>query len=212
MQHNQQGVSGPGIKPSIATNPVDRRTIHKAVTWWDHIRAPVLCANTRIGSLRNNSTTFTKTLNFLLVLYLVFCFVFLFLFILWVFSALLTLPSLFSYFPIPTPSLSLLFLCYNPLFSFPTTLPAPSHPLSPLSSPPFPSPPNHSPHYCSLLHILHPLTSLMYQLYTTPAPSNPWHKHPPLQEKYIQTCTRATKPNSPHTTSPTHPHLFLCLF
>jgi hypothetical protein len=30
------------------------------------------------------------------------------------------------------PSVSLLFLCYNPLFSLPTSLSAPSHPLSPL--------------------------------------------------------------------------------
>jgi hypothetical protein len=54
-----------------------------------------------------------------------------------------------------------------------------------------------------------PLTSLLYQLYTTPAPCNPWHKHPPLQQqKYTQTHARATKPSSSHNSSPTHPPLF----
>jgi hypothetical protein len=30
-----------------------------------------------------------------------------------------------------------------------------------------------SPHYPFLLHTHHPLTSLLFQLYTVPAPSNP---------------------------------------
>jgi hypothetical protein len=30
----------------------------------------------------------------------------------------------------------------------------------------------------SLLHIYHPLSSLLYQPYTPPALCNPWHKHP----------------------------------
>jgi hypothetical protein len=70
-----------------------------------------------------------------------------------------------------TPSLSLLLLCYNPLFSFPTTLSAPFHPISP---PAFNYLfPNLSPHYPSLLHTHHLLTNLLYQLYTTPTPAIP---------------------------------------
>jgi hypothetical protein len=99
------------------------------------------------------------------------------------------------------PLLSLLFLCYNMLFSFPTTVSAPSHwlchPVSP-SSPILPQPVTTLP---SLQHTHHLLISLLYQLYTIPAPCNPWHKHPPLQQKYTQTCTKATKPSSPYTSS-----------
>jgi hypothetical protein len=52
----------------------------------------------------------------------------------------------------------------------------------------------------SLLHKHNLLTSLLYQLYTTPC--NPWHKHLTLQ----QTHTRATKPSRPYTLPPlTHP-------
>jgi hypothetical protein len=46
-------------------------------------------------------------------------------------------------------------------------------------------------------------------LYTTPTPCNPWHNYPTLQQqKYTQTHIRATKPSSPHITSPTHPPHF----
>jgi hypothetical protein len=76
----------------------------------------------------------------------------------------------------------------------------------PSSTPLWPSP-NLSPHYLSLLHTYHLLTSLEYKLYTTPALCNPWHKHPPLlQQKYTQTHTRVTKPSSPIPLNPpTHP-------
>jgi hypothetical protein len=63
--------------------------------------------------------------------------------------------------------------------------------------------------YLSLLHTHHLLTNLLYQFYTTTTPYNPWHKHPTLQQKYTQTHTRATKPSSPHITSPTHTLHFL---
>jgi hypothetical protein len=55
--------------------------------------------------------------------------------------------------------------------------------------------PNLSPNCPSLLHTYHLLTSLLYQLYISPATWNPWHKHPPLQEKYPQTHTKAIKPS-----------------
>jgi hypothetical protein len=42
-----------------------------------------------------------------------------------------------------------------------------------LSSPPPPIHHNLSPHYPSLLHIHHPLTSLLYQLYTHQSPEIP---------------------------------------
>jgi hypothetical protein len=67
----------------------------------------------------------------------------------------------------------LLFLCYSPLFSLTTTLCTPSHPLSPCIYFPLLSFPNLTPHYPFLLHTHHPLTSLLYQLYTTLAPCNP---------------------------------------
>jgi hypothetical protein len=86
-----------------------------------------------------------------------------------------------------------------------------SCPFSSTLSPIFTSPlssPNLSPHYLFLLHMHDPLTSLLYQLYTSPAFWNPWQKHPSLQQKYTQTHTRATKPSSPHFSSSTHPSLF----
>jgi hypothetical protein len=75
--------------------------------------------------------------------------------------------------PFLSSSLSLLLLYGNPLFFLPITLLAPSHPISLLSSssPPIllqplstlPLPPTHSPL----------LTTLLYQMHTTPAPINP---------------------------------------
>jgi hypothetical protein len=56
-----------------------------------------------------------------------------------------------------------------------------------------------SPHYPFLLHTHHPLTSLLFQLYTVPAPSNPWHcsnRNTPKHEKGHET-------HSPRTTLPT---------
>jgi hypothetical protein len=52
----------------------------------------------------------------------------------------------------------------------------------------------------------------VYQLYTSPAPCNPLHKHPQLQHKYTQTHTRATKLSNPQTSSPNQPPLFLSPF
>jgi hypothetical protein len=56
----------------------------------------------------------------------------------------------------------------------------------------------------SILHTHHLLTRLLYELYTPLAPCNPWHQHPTLeQQKYTEMHTRATKPSSPHISSPT---------
>jgi hypothetical protein len=59
------------------------------------------------------------------------------------------------------PSLSVIFLCYNPLFSPPTTLSAPSYPLSPHLHFPLLSFPSLLQHYSSLLLIHNLLTSLL---------------------------------------------------
>jgi hypothetical protein len=85
------------------------------------------------------------------------------------FPVLLALPSLFSY--------PYSYLLHFPTFSCATIHALPpnysfypfSSTLSP-SSPPCPILPNLSSHYLSLLHTQHALTSLLYQLYTTPAP------------------------------------------
>jgi hypothetical protein len=78
--------------------------------------------------------------------------------------------------------------------------------LSPCPHVPLPFSLNLSPDYPSFLHTHHPLTNLLYQLYTTPNPC----KHPPLQQqKYTQTHTRTTKLRSRCPTSPTHPPHFL---
>jgi hypothetical protein len=92
----------------------------------------------------------------------------------------------------------------NNLFCpFSPTLSPCSHLLSPFSL-------NLPPDYSSLLYTHHALTNLVYQIYTTPTPCNPWHKHPLLQQqKYTQTHTRTTKMSSPCTASLTHPLQFL---
>jgi hypothetical protein len=92
-------------------------------------------------------------LNFLLLLYLVGFFFYIINFTITIFLSLF-LP----------PSLSLLFPCYYPLFSLPATLSALSHPLYPCLHLLLISFPNLSPHYPSLLHTYHPLTSLLYQI------------------------------------------------
>jgi hypothetical protein len=109
--------------------------------------------------------------------------------------------------PILTPSFSLLLLCYNPLFSFSTTLSAPSYLLSSLAFT-FPSyspltchhtnPPSYTftnccPDYCTNF------TQLQ-----TPAIRDTLQ-----QQIYTQTHPRATKPINLHITSPTHPPYFL---
>jgi hypothetical protein len=91
-----------------------------------------LNANTSIGHLRNYSGTFIKRLNLLWFLNMVFLFFFLFPFYSCITISIITiLLSLFWPF-----SLSLL-LYYKPLFSLPTTLSAPSHPLFPVFTSPF---------------------------------------------------------------------------
>jgi hypothetical protein len=106
------------------------------------------------------------------------------------------------------PSLSFLLLCYTHCFpSQLLFLPLLIHSL------PLPSPPPYILHQPvtrlpSLLYTHHLLTNLLCQLYTTPTPCNPWHKHPAVQQKYTQTHPRATKPRSPYTTSSTHPPHF----
>jgi hypothetical protein len=122
-----------------------------------------LDANTRFGSLRNNSRTFTNRLSFLL--FCTWCS--------WVFSILLTSSSLFSYPYSYSPSFSLnscaKIHCSTSqllfLILFIHSLPCLHLPLL--------SFPNLSPHYPSLLRTHHLLTSLLYKLYTTPAPCNP---------------------------------------
>jgi hypothetical protein len=165
-----------------------------------------LYANTRIICLRNNSRTFTKKLNFLLSLFLFVVFVF---FCVWIFfSVLLTSPTLFSYsysYPLTFPLVpALQSIVLSPNYSF-----CPFSPTLSLSSPPSPTPCNLLPHDPSLLHIHHLLTSLLYHLYTTPAPCNPSQKHPPLQQqKYTQTHTRTTKPSSSHASFSIHTLFF----
>jgi hypothetical protein len=165
--------------------------------------------NTRIGHLRNSSRNFTKkNLNFLLLLDLVGLFVCGGGCVWFTISVLLTSPVVFSYLCSYFPSLLLTFPPFPVLQSI--VLPsnnfsAPSNPLTPPVFTSFSYPPNLSPHYPSLLHIHHLLTSLLYKQYTTPVPWNPWHKQPPLQQKkYTPKYTRVTKTSSPHTNSPTH--------
>jgi hypothetical protein len=93
--------------------------------------------------------------------------------------------------------------------TFGPTFPSTSHPLFPLSSTSLPITPNLSPLYPSFLHTCHLLTSLLYQLHTTPIPCNPWCKHLPLQQqKYTQTHMRTTKSSNPHNSQPTLSLLF----
>jgi hypothetical protein len=79
------------------------------------------------------------------------------------------------------PSLSLLFLCYNPLFSLPNTLSAHSHPIThPMfNSPSYPSP------ICQ--HTTSPTHSPPTDWPTVPTVHNPSHlqsltQHPLLQQ------------------------------
>jgi hypothetical protein len=99
-----------------------------------------LYASNRIGYIRKNSRTFTKILNVLWFLNLVFSIMFLSFFNFnFYYSCIInfSITILLSLF-LPS-SLSLLFLCYNPLFALPTTLSATSYPLFSLSSPPSPT-------------------------------------------------------------------------
>jgi hypothetical protein len=95
-----------------------------------------LYANIRIRNLCNNSRIFNKRLNFLWFLNLVFFIVFLFFYFYFYYFCIINftitiLSPLLLFLP---SSLSHQFLCYNPLFSLPTTLSSPSQ-LFPLSSP-----------------------------------------------------------------------------
>jgi hypothetical protein len=150
-----------------------------------------LNTSTSIGHLRNNSRTSINRLNFLWFLNLVFI-VLSFFFI----PVLLTPSSLFSYpysYPLHSPFSSATTHCSLSQLLF---LPPLIHSFFCLHLP-FPSSSNLSPYCPSLLHIHHLLTSLLYQLHTTPAPCNPLHKPPPLQQqKYTQRHIRATKPSS----------------
>jgi hypothetical protein len=88
------------------------------------------------------------------------------------------------------------------LFSFPTTLSAPSHPLSPHAF----TYPSHPPPTCyhTTLPPTHSATNILYQLYTTPNPCNPlWCKNPtPQQQKYTQTHTEPQNPANPTSLPP----------
>jgi hypothetical protein len=110
-----------------------------------------------------------------------------------IFSSLLT-----------SPSFSLLLLCENPLHSFLMTLCAPSHPLLT----PACTLPSHSPPTChQTIPPSYTLTTCWptyYTKFTQPQPptipdTSTLHYN---NRKNTQTHTRATKPSSPHTTSP----------
>jgi hypothetical protein len=145
---------------------------HKPVTWWDHMRAPACMPIPGINAYGIIPEHLPKDWTFCWSCTWCFCCFFFFCIIYFTVSTFL---SLFLSLP-----LSLLFLCHNPLFSLPTIISAPSHPLSPCLHLSLLPSPNLSPHYPSLLHTHHLLTRLLYQLYKTPAPYNPWQKHPPL--------------------------------
>jgi hypothetical protein len=121
---------------------VDRRTKHyyKPGTWWDHVRAsaymsiPGLDAGrvTRELKLRLKfycswTWWFLIVFFFSFVCYIIMSFLFLFLFLFSFFFLYYQLHHHYLLIPILTPSLSLLLLCYNPLFCFPTTLSASSY-------------------------------------------------------------------------------------
>jgi hypothetical protein len=116
-----------------------------------------LYADTRIGCQRNNSRTFTKQTEILVVVVPGGCFS----------SVLLTSPSPFSYpcsYPFYFPSFSSATIRYSPSQLFFLPLLINSFPILHLSLLSFL---NQSPHYHSLLNIHHPLTSLMNH-YTKP--------------------------------------------
>jgi hypothetical protein len=70
----------------------------------------------------------------------------------------------------------------------------------------FPScPPPACHHTTPPSYTLTTVTSLLYRLYTSPAPCNPWRKHPPWQQKYWDT-QRLHNPAAHITLPPlTHP-------
>jgi hypothetical protein len=133
-----------------------------------------LNTNTRIGHLRNNSRTFINRLHFLWFLNLVFllCFLFfvlfLFLFLYYQLHHHYSIIHILTLFILPRSPSQLHFLLI--LYSFNCL-----HLILPSSS-------NPSLYYPCLLHTHHMLISLPYQLHTTPAPCNLWHKHPLLQQ------------------------------
>jgi hypothetical protein len=146
---------------------------HKPVTWLvKPYQSFCVYANTRIGHLRNNSRTFTKRLIFLWFMNLVFSYCASFLNFNFYYSYIINfmITILLSLF-LPS-SLSLCLLCCNPLFSLLTNLSAPSHPLFPIFNfSPLLPPTCHHTTPPSYTH--NPLTSLLYLLYTNPAPCNP---------------------------------------
>jgi hypothetical protein len=169
-----------------------------------------LNTNSRIEHLRNNSRTFINRLNwsrFLNLGFFFFIVFFLFSFFLSLFILLLLIPSSLLSYPHSHTLHFLSFSCTT-INHFPSQLL-----FLPLLIHSFPclhlillSFPNLLPHYASILHTHHLLTSLLYQVHTTPVPGNPWHKHSSLQQKkYTQTHTRATKHSNPLTHSFSHP-------
>jgi hypothetical protein len=147
------------------TNLVDRR--FKYYSQARHLVRPHqsfhLNTNTRIEHLRNNSRTFINRMNFLWFLNLVFCIMFLFFFLSFSFfiPVLLTWSSLFSYaysHPLHSPSLSCATIHCAPSQLLFLPLLIHSFPCLHL---PFLSTSNLSPHYPSLLHTYHLLTSLL---------------------------------------------------
>jgi hypothetical protein len=155
---------------TIPTNLVDRRTKYysqHSLLVRTH-QSFYLCTNTRFGHLRNNSSTFTKRLNFLWFLNLMFFIVFLYYYY---YYCIINFTSLFSYscsYPLYFPSSCTTIHCFpSHLLFLPLLIHSFPHIHLPLLS--FP---NLSSHYDSLLHTHHPLTSQLYQLYTTPSTCN----------------------------------------
>jgi hypothetical protein len=190
----------------------DSNTTHQPVTWQDHIRPsfymPIPGVDARaITPELNQRLKFFCSWTWCFYCGVFFCFVldffvffFYFIIVIFYFTLLLFLFSfflinsiitIFSSLFLPT-SLSLLLLCYDPLFSLPLLflllliycLPLPSLP--------------HSHQLPTCNHTTYKLTT-SWLAYCTPTPTtcNHRHKHPTLQQKYNQTHTRATKPSSP---------------
>jgi hypothetical protein len=108
---------------TTSTNLVNRRSKYhwKASDLVRTYQSFHLNTNTRIAYLKNNSSFFLLCIFFSFYFFFYSCII----------NSIITI--LLS--PFSSSSLSLLLLYYNSLFSLPTTLSAPSHPLFPLSSP-----------------------------------------------------------------------------
>jgi hypothetical protein len=103
----------------------------------------------------------------------------------------LLIAPVISFTLLPSPVLKSIALQLN--YSFCLFLPT----LSPCLHLPHPLTPNLSPDYISLLHTHHLLTNLLYQLYTTTTPCNPWHKNLHYNNRNILNTHRSQNPAAP---------------